>query len=281
MTVAAFRLTAYLARLGLGGPPPVDRDGLTTLHRAHVARIPYETIDPRLDRPVSLDLSALQAKLIDQHRGGYCFEQNILFCAALQALGFSVTPLVGRVRWLATPHSPLTARTHMMLKVELPEGVFLADVGFGVCLIDEPLALKAGIEQSTAMGRFRLHENNATWTLEAAQPVSEKYPSGWRTMYLFTLEPAEHADLELANWFTASHPQSMFRHTLLLERVTAETRYKLVNRRYVLENAGGAVRSERVLTTAGEYGAILRDTFSVVPPVAVEDIFNCLLSESP
>jgi N-hydroxyarylamine O-acetyltransferase len=49
-----------------------------------------------LGRPIRLDLGSLQAKLVFGRRGGYCFEQNRLFAAALEALGFAVTPLAAR-----------------------------------------------------------------------------------------------------------------------------------------------------------------------------------------
>ena len=65
-------LEAYLARIGLRGRP-----GVAALHRAHVTTIPFENRDPRRGIPVSLELEDLERKLVDQRRGGYCFEQNL------------------------------------------------------------------------------------------------------------------------------------------------------------------------------------------------------------
>ncbi len=36
-------------------------------------------------------------------RGGYCFEQNLLLKTTLETLGFAVTGLAARVRWMAPP----------------------------------------------------------------------------------------------------------------------------------------------------------------------------------
>ncbi len=46
----------------------------------------------------------------------------------------------------------------MLLKVDLPEGPFIADVGFGACVMDAPLEFKTGVDQRTAMGTHRLSE---------------------------------------------------------------------------------------------------------------------------
>ena len=43
-----------------------------------------------------LDLEALQAKLVGEARGGFCFEQNALFAAVLERLGYAVTRLAAR-----------------------------------------------------------------------------------------------------------------------------------------------------------------------------------------
>jgi N-hydroxyarylamine O-acetyltransferase len=82
----------------------------------------------------------------------------------------------------------------MLLLVDLPDGRFIADVGFGVCVMDAPLELKIGVEQRTAMGTYRLAEAEGLFWLSAKQP------NGWRTMYAFNLEPQIHADFELANY---------------------------------------------------------------------------------
>ena len=153
-----FRLSNYLTRIGVRGPIEPGLATLSAIHAAHVDAIPFEGFDPLLRRPVKLDLASVQEKLVDGRRGGYCFEQNVLFKAALEAIGFKVTGLGGRVRWMSPPDSPLGPREHMMLKVDLPDGPYLADVGFGACVLDAPLQLKTGIEQRTPMGTFVLGE---------------------------------------------------------------------------------------------------------------------------
>jgi len=136
-------LDAYLARIGEKSPLAPTSDALLALHRAHCAAIPFENLDILLGRGISLDLPALEAKLVRGRRGGYCFEQNTLFRAALEAMGFRVTALAARVRVGTTEIRP---RTHMLLRIDLPEGAFLADVGFGGDGLVHPIPLAEGPE---------------------------------------------------------------------------------------------------------------------------------------
>lgn len=263
----AFRLDNYLARIGVRGTPKPDLATLAALHAAHVRAIPFEGLDPLLRRPVKLDLASLQSKLVDSRRGGYCFEQNALFKAALETIGFAVTGLGARVRWMSPPDSPLGPKTHMVLKVDLAEGSHLADVGFGACLLDTPLKFEADIEQRTAMGTYRLSEADGLFSLSAKQP------EGFRTMYAFDLAPQLPSDYDLGNWFTSTSPLVPFTNMLLMERLGADRRYKLANRRLVIEARDGAVATERKLGDADELRKVLEETFNVVPPAPAEEVF--------
>jgi N-hydroxyarylamine O-acetyltransferase len=94
-------LAAYLARIGLARPPALTAAGLAELHLAHATHIPFENIDVLLGRPIRLDPASLHQKLVRDKRGGYCFEQNLLFAGVLESLGFRVTKLAARVRYRA------------------------------------------------------------------------------------------------------------------------------------------------------------------------------------
>ena len=262
-----FRLSDYLARIGFGGPAAADFPSLSAIHACHVDAIPFESFDPLLRRPVMLDLPSVQGKLVDSRRGGYCFEQNTLLKAALEAIGFNVTGLGARVRWMSPPESPLGPREHMVLKVDLPEGSYLADVGFGACLLDRPLPLEINVEHSTAMGTFRLTLADGMYSLSAKQP------SGWRTAYVFDLQPQIPSDYELGNWYTSTSSRAPFLSTLIMERLASDKRYKLVNNRFAVEGRDGLVCEERVIGSASEFGQILDEIFGVETPLPVEEIF--------
>src|SRR3546814_6407226 len=90
---------------------------------------------------MDIGADAIDAKLIGQRRGGYCFEQNGLFLRALRAIGFAAEGLIGRVRWMLPDDAPPTPRSHMVVRVTIDGRPWLADVGFGAAVPPQPLAM--------------------------------------------------------------------------------------------------------------------------------------------
>jgi N-hydroxyarylamine O-acetyltransferase len=190
-----FDLDAYLERLGLGGRP-----GLAELHRAHVSTIPFENLDPYRGQAVSLDPADLQRKLVHERRGGYCFEHNLLFKAALEELGAEVEPILARVGDRGTERS----RTHLLLRVHLDGAVWHADVGFGRGTLLTPIPFGPGTEHVQEGWRFRVIADGGELVL---QTVTD---GEWVDGYTFIPEPVPHIDIETSNWYTSTHPRSPF-----------------------------------------------------------------------
>src|SRR5262249_1065620 len=124
-------LDTYFARIGYGGPTTPTLETLTAICARQVDAMPFENLDPLLGRSVKLDAESLQGKLVPQRRGGYCFELNGLLKRVLDTLGYRTTGLGARVRWMSPPDAPLGPRSHMAIKVNLADGPYLADAGFG------------------------------------------------------------------------------------------------------------------------------------------------------
>ena len=261
-----FDLDAYFARIGYGGPAKADLATLSALHAAQVDAIPFESLDPLTGRPVKLDLASLQAKLVQGRRGGYCFELNHLFRAALQAIGFEVTGLGARVTWMSPLDAPLGARLHMLLRVEVEGAAWLADVGFGAHLQDGPLRLEVGPEQQTPAARYRLQQEGDLLALGAWQN------DDWRRAYVFDLTPQLPSDYTIANWYASTSPEFLFTSLLVAERLAPEARYKLVNTRLTEHQMDGAV-SERTLANADELATALDEVFNIEPPVPAAEVF--------
>lgn len=263
-----FDLAAYCARIGYHGPREPTLTTLRALHALHPAAIPFENLDPLLGRPVALDLASLQAKLVSGRRGGYCFEQNTVFAAALRAFGFSLTTLGARVRWGATPERPEGARSHMLLAVQLGDATWFADVGFGGYLLAAPVCLAPGLVQATPADPVRVVE-----AVESAGYVLEvELASGWRSLYRFTLEPQLPQDYEVANWFTSTNPTSLFTENLFAERLTGGIRYDLFNTRLRERDPDGRM-VERLIENARDLGATLENTFGITPPAPAAAIW--------
>jgi N-hydroxyarylamine O-acetyltransferase len=181
---------------------------LRALIAAHSAAIAYESIDVLLDRPPKLDLASLQEKMIAGGRGGYCFEQNMLFRGGLRSLGYKVTSLQARVVRGLEIDAP-RPMLHMVLRVDLPEGLFLADEGFGDLAPTAPLKLSPLVEQTTPHEVMRFIAMGEELTLQS------KVGDRWDHIYRVVSLPRFDAEYEICNWFTGTHPQSPYLNNLI------------------------------------------------------------------
>lgn len=248
-------LEAYLARIGYDGPRAATLDTLTALQALHPAAITFEAIDVLLDRGVDLTPAAIDAKLIGAGRGGYCFEQNNLFRRALLALGFEVESLIARVLWMAGPDTPPRPRSHMALCVSIDGTSWLADVGFGSCVLTAPLLFDSAGPQVTTHDTFRLRSVERELRLEL------RLGDAWQAVYQLSREPQAMIDYEPANWFTSTHPTSYFRRDLVVARTTPQARYTLANNRLSVRRPDGS--TERRSLTADELERVLADVFAL------------------
>ena len=243
---------AYLARIGLPGERHPDLGTLRELHLAHMASIPFENVDVRLRRPIALDIASLEAKLVRRRRGGYCFEQNTLFAAALRALGFEVRTLEARVRPPGA-REPLP-RTHMMLAVTVEGREYLVDVGFGADgpLVPVPLD---GSPSAQPGGTYRLAEEDTGLLV-----LRHGWRDDWRDLYAFSLVPALPVDFEVANHFTSTHPSSTFVNRLTVQRSEPAERHILRGRNYTVRREDD--ETVRVIE-ADELPTLLRERFAL------------------
>jgi N-hydroxyarylamine O-acetyltransferase len=235
---AGLDLDAYFARIGYDGPRDATLSTLFALHALHSAAIPFENIDVQLGREIRLDLASLQAKLIAARRGGYCVEQNRLFKAVLEALGFSVSGYLARVFWRIPPPVRERPRTHMALRVTIDGEPWHVDVGFGGCAQTAPLRLIPDLVQTLTHGAFRFTpRSDGELTLEHDD-------EGWDEVYRLAAHPALDIDYDVTNWFTSAHPASPFKAFLMAARHAPDARYSLFQNRLTVRPVDGEPRRE-------------------------------------
>jgi N-hydroxyarylamine O-acetyltransferase len=249
---SSFDQEAYLARVGDSGPLAPTAEVLDRIHQAHATTIPFENLDILLGRPIRLDLESLQEKLVKGRRGGYCFEQNTLFAAALERIGFRVSTLAARVRYGSTRLLP---RTHMLLKVDLDDGPRLADVGFGGDGPLRPIPMEPGRESRHFHRAYRIIEEGQMLVLQSLRP------EGWLDLYAFTLEPNFPVDYEVSNHFTSTYPDSPFRQGPTVQRQTPDARYILRGRQLTIQR--GDATEVREIGDDDEFLRILSATFGL------------------
>ncbi|MFE7312953.1 arylamine N-acetyltransferase [Streptomyces sp. NPDC057555] len=216
-------LDAYLARVGYDGDRRPTLETLRKLHTAHSAAIGFENIEILLGRPILLDLESLQAKMVRQRRGGYCYEQNLLYAAALERLGFRVRGLGARIRMGEDKVRPVT---HALLAVELGGTEWITDVGFGGEALLAPLPLRDGVEERQGAWTFGLahEEETGSWLLRS------RHEDGWFDLYAFGTERRYAVDYAVFNHYISTHPRSPFTGRLVVQKPGPEERRTLVGR---------------------------------------------------
>jgi len=251
-------LDAYFRRIGFEGAAAPTLATLRELHRLHAEAIPFENLAAFLGEPVRLDLASLEEKLVSRRRGGWCFEQNLLFAHVLEALGFRVRRLAARVRW-NVPTGVVTARSHMLLEIALDDEAWIADVGFGGQSLSAPLRLVPGVEQATAHESFRLVAEGDAYLLEA------HVEGDWRALYAFERHAQHLADFEVSNWYLANHPQSQFVTGIVAARAAPGLRHALRNARYAIHHRDGRTE-KRLLASAAEFRDVLENAMRIALP---------------
>ena len=246
-------LAAYLDRIHWTGPLAPSMATLAGIQFAHLACIPFENLDVQMGVAIGLDLDAIQDKLVRRRRGGYCYEKNSLLAAVLGRLGFQVTLRECRVRRLATRVLP---RTHLSLQVDLPEGSWLVDGGFGA---DHPLG-PVPFTGATVTHHGETYRVSAEGSRQVLQALTA---GGWLDLY--ALEPGQvlPVDLEMANHYSSTHPSSRFVQTLTAQCRSADACWILRNLELTVQDAGG-VRTEPV--AEADLPAVLRDVFGLEVP---------------
>jgi len=248
--LAPRRVVDYLTRLDLTmAEASLDAAGLARLQDAHLRHVPFENLSIHLGERISLEEDDIVTKLVDRCRGGFCYEMNGGFAALLEALGFDVTLLEGRVYKDGQPGIHFD---HLCLRVDL-DRPYLADVGFGASFA-LPLRLDTHADQQDPNGTFRI--------------VPTDGEDGWfdlvrdgTAQFRFSLEPHELADFADGCEYHQTSPDSHFTQNSLCSLPTVDGRSTIAGR--LLVTRSGAERSERTVDDDAELLALYRDLFGV------------------
>src|SRR5687768_10963711 len=259
---SGINLNAYFERIGYKGNVDPTLETLKAIILQHTASIPFENLNPLLRWPVKLDLESLQQKIVLDKRGGYCFEQNLLFSHVLKAIGYEVSWLSARVLWNRA-EGVVSPRTHMLLLIHLDREPFITDVGFGGLTLTAPLKLITGEKQATPHEYFRLIKDGGEYILEA------NIQDEWKAMFCFGLQEQLLPDYEATSWYLCNHPQSHFIKTLRAARSAPGYRYALNNNEFAVHQLNGTTE-RKTLSTAEEVMNVLENVFLIKLPDAPE-----------
>ena len=245
---------AYLRRIRYEGPRQPTPEVLRNLHRAHMLSVPFENLDIPAKRPIILDTERLLHKVVDLHRGGFCYELNGAFAWLLQSFGFEVNMLAACVARKDGSFSP--EFDHMTLEVrDEVRDCWLADVGFGDCFL-EPLSLTRPTESQQWGRTYRLLADKNSLLLQRKSP--EK---GWAPQYQFTRTPHQLEEFAPMCHFHQTSPESSFTQRRLCSLATRDGRITLEGMRLITTQNGKKTETE--VANEEEYQQSLREKFCV------------------
>jgi N-hydroxyarylamine O-acetyltransferase len=258
-------LDAYLRRIGFNGRAKADLATLQSLTLLQPLAIPFENLDAWLGRAVTLDPLAVEDKLVQRRRGGWCFEQNLLLGNALRTIGFEVDDLAARVLW-GRSLADRPARTHRLLRVKCEGTHWLADAGFGALTPTGALDMDSRVAQSTPLEQFRLRPLEEDLLLEAA-PVGAVPEDPWLPIYRFDQAKQWDVDFEAANFQLSRDSASRFVQVLVVNRATREGRWTLRDLELEFRAPSGKIERRR-LEGATELLQVLEQIFEIETELA-------------
>ncbi|MDI3422868.1 arylamine N-acetyltransferase family protein [Streptomyces luteolus] len=267
--VSALDLDAYLRRIGHDGPRTATADVLRALHRAHMSTMRFTNLDLFMGSAVRLDVPTLQNKLVHRRRGGYCLEQNMLFAAALERLGFTVRRYLSRIR---RGDDAVRARGHAVLLVDVDGERLLCDAGFGDEGLIEPIPLTDRATLTVGEWTWRVGLDEDEWVLRSQRP------DGWFDVFGLRLERHHPVDFDTSNHFMSSHPRSAFVGQLIAQRGDEHLRHSLQNLKLTTQYPDG--RREHRLLATGDVGPVLGDVFGLTVTAHEEPLLQAALVEA-
>ncbi len=225
------KLERYFNRIGLTVPENIIADGelLEKVFRAQVTHIPYENIDYLNLRKEPITQERLYCQIVENGRGGVCYDLNALLADVLRSLGYEAYPVMADHY---RTHMENTEYRHSGLIVKDSAGdMWLSDVGDSFSSSLKPLRLLDGVVQYPGNEAYLLRKReDGSWMLFV------QLKGEWVANYAFR---EEQASLETLTYFKliAMNPKIPFTHEELFH-IRTENGFRILRGRTYCETNG-------------------------------------------
>ena len=264
-------IDAYLKRINCVGLKEVSLANLKQLHANHLLNIPFENYSIALDEHVNMDLEWIYNKLVNRHRGGFCFELNQAFAWLLRTLGYEIT-LVASHAFVQSTQAYLPWFSHVAILTRLDGRVYLTDVGMSSSF-REPLEFTIGSIQKDKAGYYCIKNdvldegsNLMANKYTVYKTLNEPKDNVWREIYQFDSTPREMNDFKDMLEFVQSAKCARLYNRSFCIRHTESSLKMLVVYRFsnVLLKDGVQIGSEEYEIGKEEFLDVLKNEFNIV-----------------
>lgn len=227
-----------------------DLKNLNEVTRRFMLRVPFENIDVQNHKEISVAPEDLMRKVVDQHRGGYCYELNGLFHHYLAGKGYDVSYAAATIK---TPKGWSRKGSHMMNLVKLDGMTYVVDVGFGD-LPTQVIPLNGSVVEDVN-GVYRA-VTVSDETFEVQKLESDYY----HTLYMTDFKPVEMRDFAAALDYNQHNPESIFVKKLLITQAKSNGRVTMSQDSLTITTPEG---KQKKPVTAENYRSFLVDYFNL------------------
>ncbi len=221
----------FFSRIGLPYDTKIENnfEFLKKVQFACVTHIAYENLDILDSKPLSLEADALFEKIVEQGRGGYCFEVNGLLSWFFKEVGFRVEDYFAR---FLRGEKEIPMRRHRILAVECDDGRFFCDIGIGQPAPRYPVRIEAGVSQPQFDELYKFEKDE-----EFGWILYDLHEGQWRKFISFTEEIQYEVDFVQPSFYCEMHPSSPFNKVPMIAIKTETGRKTLDDRTFkVFEN---------------------------------------------
>ncbi len=224
----------YLHRIRYKGSLRPVLSTLTALQEHHAYAVPFENIDIQTGTDIRLDPERFYQKVVEQKRGGYCYELNGLFYELLLHAGFDARLISGRV---VKGKRCGPEFDHLAIMVKLEGRDWLVDVGFGDFSL-APLAVTSEDPQSDGRHSFLIKDAEIDGVPYGSVCRWRNAKNLYTTEYFFTGTARSLTDFEGMNQHHQYGQGSFFVQNFLCSKPLPNGRTSIINNRLLISCNG-------------------------------------------
>lgn len=247
-------IEAYLTRIGLAEYEIIPNlENLRNLQRQHLLNVPFENLQIHFGEPIVLDEEKIYDKVVQNKRGGFCYELNGLFYILLEAIGYQNVRLSARV--YSGDGNFGQEFDHFCILTQVDSERYLVDVGFGD-FSAQPLKFVLDQKQLDSNGEFLIRKFDERY-FEVVRKEEDAYVS----QYIFSLKSRKLSEFEEMCTYHQTSPESSFTQKKVCSLMTDTGRKTLTTNKFI--ETHGSEKKEIDIDFEKDFFRILKREFHI------------------